>query len=127
MGEPRLGLAEQTVLVLGQNDCLVISFDEEDIGKTQASKARDDSYFALALADGIETGTDAQGPFIRASIGTIARPGDVIDGIILRMEPKSDISFFEAVVRYGWPLDNDCGVRMAEIHAINNVRRPPVP
>lgn len=127
VGVPRSGLSEKTVLLLRQGDCLVVSQQEADIGRKIAEPDRTQAYFGIAIADGIITGSDREGPYIRqSSDGKIARPGDAIEGVILMWpELKSEIGFLDAVNRYGWPLEDGCGIRMAEIHTINRVQRSP--
>ena len=127
IAKPSNGLSESMVFLLEQNGCLVISQSEADIGQKSASTDRPDAYFALALADGISTGKDGRGAYLRRdSDNAVARPGDALQGIVLkRPDLISQMGIFQAVRRYGWPLASDCGVRIAEIHSIRRVQVAP--
>lgn len=116
-GEVDLGGATSTMILLKRQDCFTLSYSSEDIGSTETGLGTIGRTYAVAAAGSVSSGQDARGLYlVDKATGQKARPGDGVDGEILRMRHASPLKMFLSL---GWVYDRRCGNGVALIRSID--------
>ncbi len=120
-------LGSTTVLLLKSGECLVISDSEVDIGQTEATQRRNRPLYQIALNRDVDVWQNGGATGLQQSDGDVrVVPGQPFEAVI-NFKDKPNEGILREIWDFGWPLNAQCGERIAVVSNIISVQDRPQP